>query len=164
MDRLPAKHTMLPFSEHSLFKTQLNIAPHIWKYCHLNIEWLIAEQNRKDFSNSICCSVQNFFTGLALIENYCRVNQSISNRIEVSYTGCALYRLQLAVWEIMREKTVVLSQLKQLMTKMSALLLSAKLRRETHLKRNFNYEYHWRSIYQTLFMHAEVWEHELQLL
>lgn len=100
---------------------------------------------------------------VALIADNCNVNRSISTKMGVPLIGCASHRFQLAVKEILKEDEGVITQVKQLMTKLRTPLISAKLRRETHLKPKLKNDTRWSSTFLMLLRHAELREHVLRL-
>lgn len=67
---------------------------------------------------------------MALIGYNCNVNRSISTKMGIPLLGCDTHRFR----EILDEEDNSVKQVRQLMKKLHTPLISANLRRETHLK------------------------------
>lgn len=100
---------------------------------------------------------------IALIGDNCNVNQSVSNKLNIPLIGCSSHRLQLPVNDVLREHKTILKQVHVLMVKLRTPLISAKLRRVTHLKPKLRNDTRWSSKYQMIKKHVELCGHVNEL-
>lgn len=70
----------------------------------------------------------------SLVGNKCNVNRSISTKHWIPLLEYDSHRFQLAVKDIVKKEKVVIANVKQLMTRLCAPLMSAELRHETILR------------------------------
>lgn len=99
----------------------------------------------------------------AIIGDNCHVNQSINNKLNIPLIGCSSHGLQLAVNDLLPDHEKLLKKVHNLIVKLRTPLVSAALRRMTHLKPKLRNETGWSSTFQMLKCHVELWVHVKEL-
>lgn len=104
--------------------------------------------------------VENVLDNLvALVGKDFSVNQYINSKPGINLVGCASYNFRLEVKEVLSAKKSKNANVHQLIKKLRTSLLSAKLRRETHLRPKFNNTTRWNSTYKMLQEHMKLCKH-----
>ncbi|KAH9102731.1 hypothetical protein AeMF1_020740 [Aphanomyces euteiches] len=84
---------------------------------------------------------------VVLIGDNCSTNRALSRLLGIPFVGCASYRFNLFVGDILREKEEIVNLVNDLMRKLKTIILSAKLRRLTNLSPKTRNATRWSSTY-----------------
>ncbi len=94
-----------------------------------------------------------------LIGDNVSTNKSLSRITNIPFIGCASHRFNLAIRDILKTEQFIIDKVLQVMVRLHDLLLSAKLRRLTHLRPVLSTETRWSSVYEMLRRYIRIREH-----
>lgn len=100
---------------------------------------------------------------VALIGDNCATNRSLSRLFECGFVGCASHRFNLAVKDLMSDKSDIINNVRELMKKLRNPKRRAQLRNYTNLSPLVCNDTRWSSTYEMLRRYIEVKEHLPQL-
>ncbi|POM77766.1 Hypothetical protein PHPALM_4795, partial [Phytophthora palmivora] len=94
-----------------------------------------------------------------IVGDNCAVNGAVADKLQVPMVGCASHRLNLAVNLLLAGDDDLLNKVQKLMCKIkNSLLVSAKLRRKTHLHPVLNQDTRWSSTFDMVKRYFELKE------
>ncbi len=97
----------------------------------------------------------------ALVRDNCSTNKLLARRCNVGFVGCAIYRFNPAMKDMIQKHVTIIEKVRAVMKKLSYPILAAELRKHTHLRAKCSNVTRWSSTSQMLKRYIQIKEIEV---